>query len=168
MKRIIIAVLVCLLPLCVLAESPNVASNSVHVIWPYNVQGIWAFDDEPRGLLREPFVGAINSMIDSLVTNIPDAKIGFRLLFSEDFIPDYDVKLVWMRQEGKGNWYYCKKFEIEGWLCPALLKYFKEPPQEIYVKAEPLPQALIDVWKKKKRPGWVDSQQPENEKGKIE
>ena len=27
---------------------------------------------------------------------------------------------------------------MEGWLCPALLKYFPNPPREIYVKVEKL------------------------------
>jgi hypothetical protein len=26
---------------------------------------------------------------------------------------------------------------MEGWLCPALLKYFATAPREIYVKIEP-------------------------------
>lgn len=26
---------------------------------------------------------------------------------------------------------------MEGWLCPALFKYFDETPKETYVKAEP-------------------------------
>ena len=28
-------------------------------------------------------------------------------------------------------------FNMEGWLCPALFKYFDKAPSEIYVKAEP-------------------------------
>jgi hypothetical protein len=28
---------------------------------------------------------------------------------------------------------------MEGWLCPALLKYYDAAPPEIYVKADPLP-----------------------------
>ena len=35
------------------------------------------------------------------------------------------------------NWYYSDQFEMEGWLCPALFKYFSDPPREIYVKVEP-------------------------------
>lgn len=148
MKRFAIAVLAGLMSFAALAEASKAPSNSVHVIWPYNVQGIWAFDDETKGLVREPFVGAINPMIDALVTNIPDAKVGFRCLFSAGFIPDHDAKLVWRRREGDGDWYYCEKFKTEGWLCPALLKYFHTPPTEIYVKVEPLPKELIDVRKK--------------------
>jgi hypothetical protein len=26
---------------------------------------------------------------------------------------------------------------MEGWLCPALLKYFPTAPREIYIKVEP-------------------------------
>ncbi|MGH7971928.1 MAG: DUF6717 family protein [Limisphaerales bacterium] len=36
-----------------------------------------------------------------------------------------------------GNWYFSPEFKIEGWLCPALFKYFDQAPTEIYVKAEP-------------------------------
>ena len=157
MRRTIAVLTVALLPVMVIAEAPKASSNSVHVIWPYNIQGIWAFDDEARGLVREPFVGAINPMIDAIVTNVPDAKIGFRLLFSADFIPQYDAKLEWRRLEGKGNWYYCPRFKIEGWLCASLLRYFPAAPKEIYIKAEPLPKDLIEVLKKEPRKGWSDS-----------
>ena len=29
-----------------------------------------------------------------------------------------------------------KDYGLEGWLCPALFKYFKTAPREIYVRAE--------------------------------
>jgi hypothetical protein len=37
-----------------------------------------------------------------------------------------------------GNWYRSDDLaELEeGWLCPALLKYFESPPQRIYAKFE--------------------------------
>ena len=162
MKPMIIAVLAVVLPVVAAAQTNKVPANSVHVIWPYNIQGIWAFDDPEKGLVREPFVGAINTMIDALVTNIPEAAVGFRLLFSADFIPEYDAKLVWTDQDVRGNWYYCEKFKTRGWLCPSLLKYFAKPPKEIYVKAEPLPRELIEALKKKPRRGWFDNQQGGN------
>ncbi len=46
-------------------------------------------------------------------------------------------KLEWRREESSGNWYYSDQFKMEGWLCPALLKYFPTAPREIYVKVEP-------------------------------
>ena len=149
MKRVTLAIMILLAVLSFAVRAADAPENSVHVIWPYRVQGIWAFDDKAKGLVREPFVGAINPMIDKLVADIPDAKVGFRLLFSAGFIPKHDAKLVWRRAQRKGNWYYCERFKTEGWLCPALLKYFKRPPKEIYVKVAPLPKELIEVWKKR-------------------
>ena len=159
MKRIAISVFAVLLHVVAWAKSTTAQTNAVHEIWPYGVQGIWAFDDDSMAVVQEPFVGAINLMINALVTNIPDAKIGFRCLFSDAPLPDYDAKLVLKRQDGKGNWYYCERFRTEGWLCPVLLKYFSKPPREIFIKAEPLPPELINVWKNKKRKGWFGSQQ---------
>jgi hypothetical protein len=154
MKRMVSALAALIVSLSVSAVAAGAPFNSVHVIWPYSVQGIWAFDDQARGLVREPFVAAINPMIDKLVQDIPDAKVGFRLLFSADFIPEHDAKLEWKRREGNGNWYYCEKFRTEGWLCPALLKSFPKPPRQIYVRVEPLPAALIKQMKKKRRAQW--------------
>jgi hypothetical protein len=45
--------------------------------------------------------------------------------------------VTWRRGEYGGNWYYSEEYEAEGWLCPALLKYFADAPEEIYVRAEP-------------------------------
>lgn len=155
-KHLLTACLLLTIPLLTSAAEKKAPANSVHVIWPYNIDGIWAFDDKDKRIEREPFVGAINPMIEELVKDIPDAKIGFRLLFSADFIPEHSAKLVWRRKEGKGNWYYCEKFKTEGWLCPALLKYFVRPPKEIYVRCEPLPKAVIEELRKKKRRGFFE------------
>ena len=75
-------------------------------------------------------------MIDYLVKDIPDADKGFRMLFSSKPFPEYMMKVTWRQAEMGGNWYYSEELEMEGWLCPALFKYFREAPKEIYVKAE--------------------------------
>ena len=113
-------------------------ANSLMVINPYRHAGTWVFDDEAAGLEQEPFVAGIPEMIDRLVQDIPNAASGFRLLFSAAPFPGYAVKLDWKRGEYEGNWYYAEQYESEGWLCPALFKYFDEAPRELYVKAEPL------------------------------
>ena len=112
-------------------------SNSLLVIVPYRHAGTWVFDDSSRGLVKEPFVSGIPELIDKLVADIPDAEKGFRLTFSAGEFPGRDDRLLWRREQGGGHWYYSEKFQVEGWLCPALLKYFKDAPKEIYVKAEP-------------------------------
>jgi len=40
-----------------------------------------------------------------------------------------------LRAESGGWWYRTDEPEAEGWLCPALFRYFAEAPEQIYVKA---------------------------------
>ena len=110
--------------------------NALFVIFPYQVEGTWVFDDERVGLVREPFVSGIPEMIDELVKDIPDATQGFKLIFSPAPFPGYTHKLVWRREEYGGNWYYSEQLALEGWLCPALFKYFPSAPPELYARAE--------------------------------
>ncbi len=112
--------------------------NQILVIAPYWLDsvGMWVFDDEAVDLVQEPFVSGIPEMIDELVADIPNAKSGFRLLFSVDPFPGYQRKLTRLREELGGWWYKSDEPPGEGWLCPALFRYFDEAPAEIYVKAE--------------------------------
>ena len=113
--------------------------NAISAIYPYKYEGMWVFDDPDVGLRREPFVAGIDTMIERLVQNIPNAEKGFRLLFSPTPFPGYTVKLEWRREEYSGNWYWSPDYQMEGWLCPALFKYFTEAPKELYGRAEPKP-----------------------------
>jgi len=112
--------------------------NSLFVIVPYKCEGTWLFDDPAVGLKKEPFIAGVDTMIDKVVADVPNAERRFRAIFSASPFPGYTLKLEWRRSESGGNWYYCEKFSMEGWLCPALFKYFAEAPREIYVKAEAL------------------------------
>jgi hypothetical protein len=111
--------------------------NAINLIAPYRYEGMWVFDDAGVGLDKEPFVSGADTMIDVLVADIPNAGQGFRLLFSATPFPGYKVKLDWRRGEYGGNWYFSPEYKMEGWLCPALFKYFDKAPGEIYAKAEP-------------------------------
>ena len=111
--------------------------NSIYLIAPYQHEKWWVFDDPRVGLHKEPFVSGADQLIDRLVAGIPNAATGFRLLFSAAPFPGYAVKLEWRREEYGGNWYFSPDFKMEGWLCPALFKYFDAAPKEIYAKAEP-------------------------------
>jgi hypothetical protein len=114
------------------------SANSIAVIFPYNRDGVWMFDDERVGLRGEPFVSGVPKMIDRLVESIPDARNGFALYFSGSPFPGYQAELEWLREEYGGNWYRWPAPDMEGWLCPALFKYFSETPSRIYCKAEAL------------------------------
>jgi hypothetical protein len=111
-------------------------SNQVQIIAPYRLHGTWVFDDDRVGLVQEPFVSGVPEMIDDLVAGIPDARHGFRLLFSSAPFPGFQRKLIRVREEFGGNWYRLDDSPLEGWLCPALFRYFEAAPAELFVKAE--------------------------------
>ncbi|MCA9225340.1 MAG: hypothetical protein KDA47_07000 [Planctomycetales bacterium] len=113
------------------------ARNSIMVIAPYDYNGAWVFDDPRVGLVREPFVAGVPEMIDLLVADVPNAKQGFRLLFSAQPFPGYQKMLTWQRGDRQGNYYKLNDPPMEGWICPALFKYYESPPQNLYVRAEP-------------------------------
>ena len=112
--------------------------NALSIITPYKHDGLWVFDDPAVGLSKEPFIAGIDTMIDKMVAEIPNAERGFRAIFSATPFPGHTFKLEWRRAESGGNWYYCDQFKMEGWLCPALFRYFPSAPREIYAKVEPL------------------------------
>ena len=113
-------------------------SNAIRVIAPYRYQGTWVFDDSSVDLFREPFVSGVPEMIDTLVSDIPAAEDGFRLLFAASSFPGFQRELVLDREELGGHWYRQADPPMEGWLCPALFEYFDEAPERIYIKAEPI------------------------------
>ncbi|MBI1346981.1 hypothetical protein GC163_11905 [bacterium] len=112
------------------------SNNAILVIAPYVDSGTWVFDDPAVGLRKEPFVAGIPEMIDELVKDIPNAKSGFRLLFSAQPFPGHQKHLSWTRSDGTGNYYQLDDPPMEGWICPALFQYYSEPPKHLYVKAE--------------------------------
>ena len=122
-------------------------SNSMMIINPYWYSGTWVFDDPAAELVREPFVSGADDIVSKLVEqqDIPDAREGFKLLFSANPFPGSQAKGTWLREEVPGdpqggNWYSTEIAgrTMEGWLCPALFKYFDQAPAEIHFKAEPL------------------------------
>jgi hypothetical protein len=108
--------------------------NSLFAIAPYKFHGMWVFDDPAVGLRQEPFVGGADTVIDVLTADIPDAETGFRLVFSAQPFPGYTARFEWSRPDLGGNWYAWRERGMEGWLCPALFKYFDAPPKELYVQ----------------------------------
>lgn len=120
-----------------LGRSHRPPGNAILVIAPYRYNGTWVFDDERAGLVREPFVAGVPEMMDVLVKDIPNAADGFRLTFAAQRFPGFQKKLTWLRGDMGGNYYRLDDPPMEGWLCPALSKYYAEAPAELYVKAEP-------------------------------
>lgn len=119
-------------------ELVKVNFEAVQSLVVYKHHGQWVFDFPLHGLEKEPFVSGIDTMIDRLTVLIPNAKDGFKLLFSHSRFPSFRCQLEWQSEEQGGNWYHCPQFDMKGWLCPALFSFFNEAPSTIYVKAEAL------------------------------
>jgi hypothetical protein len=101
-------------------------------IQPYLYNGSWVFDDTDLGLRKEPFVLGVDDMISKIVKEKNLDKNGFCLQFSAFPIPNSNLILSWLRADGGGNWYKSDYLDMEGWLCPALYKYFSEAPKNIW------------------------------------
>lgn len=114
------------------------AMNAINVIAPYRRYGMWVFDDPKVGLVEEPFVGGADTLLDRVTAHIPNAEAGFVLVFSAQAFPGFEYRLEWRRPDGTGNVYAAPDLDgAEGWLCPALLRYFASPPAELYVQVRP-------------------------------
>ena len=112
--------------------------NAISVIHPYWSDGMLVFDDPAKGLEQEPFVEGA----DTVLSDIASRRLGedpdkFTVLFSGQKFRGSTDHAVWVRAEDNGNVYRHTGLlgsEFEFWLCPALLKYFDEPPQELHIK----------------------------------
>lgn len=138
--------------------------EQVRVLYPYKLSGsawvmndkdgkeiegydIWVFDDKETGLKWEAFISGTDEAIDFLVRDIPSAKNGFKMLFSDKPFKGHQLVGEWVK-EGldysgniNGNWYRWHvpghwSPGISGWLCPALFLYFSKAPEKLYLKAE--------------------------------
>ena len=110
--------------------------NALNVIYPYKYEGFWVFDEDRAGLIQEPFVSGADEIVECMAHDIPNADKGFRLIFSSTPFPEYMCVFEWRREDLGGNWYFIDSLNMEGWLCPALFKYFEEAPKKIYAKFE--------------------------------
>lgn len=111
-------------------------SNVIFVIHPYQQHGIWMFDDARLGILQEPFVSGADVIMNHLAADIPRATKGFTLIFSASPFPGYQYEFERRREELGGYWYFSSDYDLEGWLCPALFKYFDDAPSRLYVQAK--------------------------------
>jgi uncharacterized protein DUF6717 len=111
--------------------------NEINVIAPYKYLGMWVFDDPKVGLVQEPFVGGADTIVDTIIKDIPNADAGFTMVFSATAFPGHQYRLKWRGSEGSGNVYYSADLDLKGWLCPALLRYFDKPPNELFVQVRP-------------------------------
>jgi hypothetical protein len=98
----------------------------------------WVFDDPAVGLRQEPFVCGINEILECWMAE--DGLLeraladGIQLLGSPERFPGATHQLTKLRPEMGGTWYRAENGTaegMEGWLCPALNKYFDPSPSQL-------------------------------------
>jgi len=73
------------------------------------------------------------------VRHLAQAEGGFLAVFSDSPFPGAHVILERVREEMGGNWYRRLETGQEGWLCPALFRYFAQAPARLYVQVKASP-----------------------------
>lgn len=109
--------------------------NSIFTISPYKHYGGWVFDDDRVGLVKEAFVAGADTLLDKMA----EGRDRVTLNFADFPFPDHDVMVDRVEAvdtdiEGYGTNYYCKEFDHDLWLCPALNLYYPESPKQIFIK----------------------------------
>lgn len=109
--------------------------NQINVIMPYKWNGLWVFDDPALELDKEALVSGMPEMIEKAcqLAGVQNPESGFLALFSKDPFPDAKIILEWVKEEMGGNVYRWPELDMEGWLCPALFKYFDVRPDKLYI-----------------------------------
>lgn len=112
----------------------TMTNNSILTIQPYRNGNVWVFDDDQVGLVREPFVGSMNDIIDDMVKDLTRPELGFQAMFSDQSFPGSVFVLNKIGARDFGTDYRAAWLGIEGWLCPALFKYFTEAPDRLFIQ----------------------------------
>jgi hypothetical protein len=110
-------------------------SNSIFTISPYRLGGALVFDDPAVDLRAEPFVAGADTALDLLAERVLGSRRDrFTVVFSADWFPGSQAAMQRLHPEGGGTWYRFEDAGIDGWLCPALFKYFAVAPERIYLE----------------------------------
>lgn len=104
----------------------------------YNQDGTWLFDDADKQVYEEPFVEGSSEIISEIQTQLGYSGDFLSITFSDDPFDGCQYRLQWKdsRESGTWNLYYSEELQMEGWLCPVLLKYFEKVPERLYVSAQ--------------------------------
>ena len=121
-------------------------NNSIFSLTAYRHNDMWVFDDEERGLVKEPFVHGADTMFDFMSGNVLPGVNNTRcsIAFSANPMLNNDVHVKHIEDLGEdmGDIYEvvsaftsaATSFDgFQFWLCPALLSFFDKAPENIYV-----------------------------------
>ncbi len=116
-------------------------ADKIQRIRPYFDKEIgWVFDDPKFGIVKELLTDGIDTILDIVSAKHKFNKYaGFDVYFSDSEIHDFDLSFVKtssidIDQESEGVVYLCVEYDMIGWLCPVLFRYFDAAPKTIYIK----------------------------------
>lgn len=114
--------------------------NSIVTIIIHKKGSCWVFDDPAVGLTQEPFVCGMNEILEYWMKEdgVLERALadGIQVIASNREFPDARHEMRWSREECGGTWYHTSDRTprgLNGWLCPALNKYFDPSPERLHV-----------------------------------
>jgi hypothetical protein len=127
----------------------------VNTIRPFKKNGRWVFNKDNKtwdlapAQLTDASLSPIVLGADKLISNgckaknIQNPENGFLILFSEQWFPGCDVKLIFKENKFDGWLYDVESQNLQelmpgqgAWLCPYIKMYYENPPQNLYLKIE--------------------------------
>ena len=119
--------------------------NALLIIHPHYHKEAWVFDDEEKGLVKEPFVAGADDFIEYILAKmgkLAKGRKGFSLIFSQMPFKGQQHVLLYQKKAFGGSLYTVESEPDfrnhedvnQMWLCPALFKYFRKAPKKLYVQ----------------------------------
>ena len=116
--------------------------NSIYTMRVYRHESAWVFDHYGLGLIKEPFVAGADEIFDEIahLRAVDPSRARIDILFSDVQFPGWQILAEHLGPSMGGDDYHIISSEFETldthefWLCPALLKYFHEAPNRIFMK----------------------------------
>jgi len=102
----------------------------------YKQNNTWLFDDPGKAVCNEPFVEGSSEILSELQNQLGLSGNTLTIEFSDAPFEGHQHVLQWKNSRDAGTWnlYYSEELQMEGWLCPVLLKYFDDAPKKLFLK----------------------------------
>lgn len=121
---------------------PHKVENSIYTMQVYYDGGSWVFDNPAVGLIKEPFVAGADEIFDEIahLRAVDPSKAVIDIVFSDVQFPGWELMAEHLGPSMGGDDYSVIASEYETledhdfWLCPALLKYFSDAPNRIFMR----------------------------------
>lgn len=104
----------------------TLVTHFAYRITPYRRNNRWYFDDPKVDLVQE-------GLTDGTPEVFLAAGSGDIHFSTEPFVGSHRLDLIGPRRDG--HKYVWRARGLRCWFCPALLRYFREPPQKIWFRA---------------------------------